>query len=63
MPTVIALDVSLSMTREVPATNNNTNEDPITYHQLAVHGINELLTYLSKHSKLEFVMLVSTVKK
>lgn len=59
MPTVIALDVSLSMTREVPAANNS-NEEGLTYHQLAVQGINEFLSYLSKHSKLEFVCLVST---
>jgi hypothetical protein len=55
MPTVIALDVSLSMTRYVP---NQPNDESLTYHQLAVQGINNLLDYLSKNAKLEFVSLV-----
>ena len=56
MPTVIALDVSLSMTRMVPTHNG---EESYTYHQLAVHGIQQFLDYLTVHSKLEFVSLVS----
>lgn len=59
MPTIIALDVSLSMTRIVPAATNKLNEENITYHQLAVQGINQFLTYLTSHSKLEYVSLVS----
>jgi len=56
MPTVIVVDVSLSMTR--PVILPDTGE---TYscHQLAVCGINVLLDYLAVHSKLEFVSLVS----
>lgn len=57
MPTIIALDVSLSMTKSVPASVNN--DETVTYHQLAVQGINEFLNYLTKNSKLEYVALVS----
>lgn len=57
MPTIIALDVSLSMTRAVPATSNEEN---LTYHQLAVQGINQFLNYLTTTSKLEYISLVST---
>lgn len=60
MPTIIALDVSLSMTRAVPvAATNGTNDENITYSQLAIQGINEFLNYLTKNSKLEHVSLVS----
>lgn len=53
MPTVIALDVSLSMSRFV-----STSDEEITYHQLAVAGINHFLDYLAENSKLEQVCLV-----
>lgn len=59
MPTLIALDVSLSMTRAVPVATNNPNDENITYNQLAIQGINEFLNYLTKNSKLEHVALVS----
>lgn len=62
MPTIIALDVSLSMTRAVPVTTNGTNgtnDENITYNQLAIQGINEFLNYLTNNSKLEHVALVS----
>lgn len=59
MPTIIALDVSLSMTRTVPVASNGTNDENITYHQLAIQGIDEFLNYLTKNSKLEYVSLVS----
>lgn len=55
MPTIIALDCSLSMLRQVQYNNEN-----MTYHQLAKIGINNFLDYLSTYSKLEFVSLVST---
>lgn len=61
MPTVIALDVSLSMRRPIlgsVSTENNQNE-LLTRHHLAVHGINALLHYLQANSKLEFVALVN----
>ncbi|XP_031617917.1 integrator complex subunit 14 [Contarinia nasturtii] len=58
MPTIIALDVSLSMTRAVPVATNGTNDDNITYSQLAIQGINEFLNYLTKNSKLEHVSLL-----
>lgn len=57
MPTVIALDVSLSMTRQLPGKNN----DETTFHQLALKAINHFLDYLTSNSKLEFVSLVSTI--
>lgn len=53
MPTVILLDVSLSMTKQIP-------EKSETYHQLAKKAIKQFLDYLSTQSKqLEFVSLVS----
>lgn len=58
MPTIIALDVSLSMTKTVPITTNGTHDENITYIQLAIQGINEFLNYLTKNSKLEYVSLV-----
>lgn len=61
MPTVIALDVSLSMRRPIlgsVSSESNQNEQ-LTRHHLAVHGINALLHYLQTNSKLEFVALVS----
>lgn len=59
MPTVIALDVSLSMRRLVlggDTKENLLNEQ--TRHHLAIHGINTILNYLQNHAKLEFVSLV-----
>lgn len=56
MPTIVVLDVSLSMTRLIPG---QSDEQVITYHQLAVQGINQFLDYLSSTSKLEYVSLVS----
>jgi hypothetical protein len=55
MPTVIVVDVSLSMTRPVilPETGETYNRQ-----HLAVCGISTLLDYLAIHSKLEFVSLV-----
>lgn len=58
MPTIIALDVSLSMTRMIPAPPGQNNEELTTYHQFAVRGINQFLTYLSNNSKLEYVCLL-----
>lgn len=56
MPTVIVLDVSLSMTR--PLLLNDGNET--TRKHLAEIGISAFLDQLSIHSKLEFISLVST---
>ena len=39
---------------------NNQNEQ-LTRHHLAVHGINALLHYLQVNSKLEFVALVNAL--
>lgn len=59
MPTIIALDVSLSMTKSVPIASNGAHDENITYTQLAIQGINDFLNYLTKNSKLEYVSLVS----
>lgn len=62
MPTIIAVDVSLSMTRPVPVAASGVGpsaEDGLTYHHMAVQGVNAILDYLAKHSRLEFVSLVS----
>ncbi|KAK6624424.1 hypothetical protein RUM44_011283 [Polyplax serrata] len=56
MPTIILLDVSLSMIRPV---NQAESGESYTILQLAVHGINFLLDYLAVHLKLEFVSLVT----
>ncbi|XP_035733995.1 integrator complex subunit 14-like [Vespa mandarinia] len=62
MPTVIALDVSLSMRRPVTigstGNSDNSQSEQLTRHHLAIHGINALLHYLQTNSKLEFVSLV-----
>lgn len=59
MPTVIALDVSLSMRRPVVGSDQNASQvDQVTRHHLAVQGINALIDYLQVNSKLEFVALV-----
>lgn len=55
MPTVILLDVSLSMTKQIP------DKVDLTFHQLAKKAIKQFLDYLSTQSKqLEFVSLVSS---
>ena len=54
MPTVIALDMSLSMLRNV-----RCGSGMLSYHQMAVHLINEFLDYLAVNAKLEYVSLVS----
>lgn len=55
MPTIILLDVSLSMTRPVHLADGGET----TRKQLAILGINAFLDHLSIHSKLEFISLVS----
>lgn len=57
MPTVIALDVSLSMSR--PVLLPDAGEEYQRKH-LANHGINTFLDYLSSSYKLEFVSLVGS---
>lgn len=56
MPTVILLDVSLSMTRPVQI---GEGFETITRKQLAEIGINAFLDHLSIHSKLEFISLMA----
>ncbi|CAD6999932.1 integrator complex subunit 14 [Ceratitis capitata] len=56
MPTIIALDVSLSMQRQIPG---RSEENALTYHQLAIKGISQLLEHLSVTSKLEYVSLIT----
>ena len=58
MPTVILLDVSLSMSR--PVAMPETTEEFQRRH-LAIHGINAFLDYCATHTKLEFISLVSIV--
>ncbi|XP_066142418.1 integrator complex subunit 14 [Euwallacea fornicatus] len=55
MPTVILLDVSLSMTRSEQLTDGTET----TRKQLAINGINAFLDHLSVHSKLEFISLMA----
>ena len=59
MPTVLLLDVSLSMNRPLPgAVVSSPVADVNTYCHLAVRGINSMLDYLAANNKLEFVSLV-----
>lgn len=58
MPTVIALDVSLSMSQ--PVVLPDVTEEYQRKH-LANHGINAFLDYLGSFYKLEFVSLVSNI--
>ncbi|XP_037809928.1 integrator complex subunit 14 [Lucilia sericata] len=56
MPTIIALDTSLSMQRTIPG---RSEENALTYHQLALKGISQLLEHLAATSKLEFAALLT----
>ena len=62
MPTVIALDVSLSMCRPITASfSRDTPEDEIpTRKKLAVQAVHQFLDHLSAHCKLEYVAMVSS---
>ncbi|KAJ8925819.1 hypothetical protein NQ315_009669 [Exocentrus adspersus] len=59
MPTVILLDVSLSMTRPVQLSDGTES----IRKQLAEIGINAFLDHLSVHSKLEFISLKEHLSK
>ncbi|XP_011498230.1 PREDICTED: von Willebrand factor A domain-containing protein 9 [Ceratosolen solmsi marchali] len=61
MPTVLALDVSLSMRRPVVGANvgEGLQAEQLTRHHLAIQGISTILHYLQSHSKLEFVALIA----
>ncbi|XP_026764244.2 integrator complex subunit 14 isoform X1 [Galleria mellonella] len=56
MPTVVLLDVSLSMSRPVPTSDTTENHTRLT---IASTAINTFLDYLSVHAKLEYVALVT----
>lgn len=55
MPTIIALDVSLSMAYKV---SGYESSEKFSRLQLAAHAVNILLDYLTLHSKLEYVAIV-----
>lgn len=57
MPTVLALDVSLSMSRPV---QGETNAEEYSRKNLAINGLSSLL---DQFSKLEFTSLVSKIQK
>ena len=64
MPTVILLDVSLSMSRPVggdtPGQNNDDDVVEVMLRKnLAAQGCNLLLDHFAQHCKLEFSSLVS----
>lgn len=64
MPTIIALDASISMTRPVSFVNIDESKDDtiVNYHSLAIAGINSLLDYIEgTYSRLEFISLVSGI--
>jgi len=59
MPTVIALDVSLSMCRSIGCNLDVPEDDIPTRKTLAIEAVNQFLDHISAHCKLEFVSLVS----
>ena len=63
MPTVILLDVSLSMSRGVDISSPSPDDDEVEplplRKDLAAHGCNILLDHFTQHCKLEFASLVS----
>lgn len=59
MPTIIALDCSLSMSRIVSTQVGEETEVKISRKQLAHEACYELLEYLSKRIKLEYTALLS----
>ncbi|KAI8478996.1 PREDICTED: von Willebrand factor A domain-containing protein 9-like [Branchiostoma belcheri] len=54
MPTVILLDLSLSMTRPIVSGDNDFQRK-----HLAIQGVSTLLDYLAAHNRLEFTALVA----
>ncbi|KAH9518396.1 Integrator complex subunit 14 [Bulinus truncatus] len=56
MPTVIALDVSLSMSCSVSLPEST---EEYQRRHIAIHGINSFLDYLTANYKLEFVSLIA----
>ena len=65
MPTIIALDLSLSMLRPASSsaaaaavTDVDVDEEPQTLFDLAKIGIRSFLNYLEKNSRLEFVSII-----
>lgn len=57
MPTILALDVSLSMSRPV----KTDSSDDFSRKNLAIHGLSTLLDHFTSHCKLEFTSLVRSV--
>lgn len=55
MPTVLALDVSLSMSRPVQMADC---AEEYQRRNLAIHGIETLVDYMTQNCKLEFTSLV-----
>ncbi|KAK3917692.1 Integrator complex subunit 14 [Frankliniella fusca] len=56
MPTIVLLDVSLSMARPVSVPDSGETYSRL---QLAIHGINTLLDYFNVYTRLEFVSLLT----
>ncbi|KAL9930827.1 integrator complex subunit 14 isoform 1-T1 [Glossina fuscipes fuscipes] len=56
MPTIIALDISISMQRVIAG---RSEELALTYHQLALKGISQFLEHLGAAAKLEYVALIT----
>ncbi|XP_077989090.1 integrator complex subunit 14-like [Glandiceps talaboti] len=54
MPTIVLVDVSLSMARPLPPTDGG---EEYQRRNLANHGITSLLEYIATHSRLEFTAL------
>ncbi|XP_063600703.1 integrator complex subunit 14-like [Penaeus indicus] len=62
MPTVILLDVSLSMSRSVDVSTPSQSEEVERLElrkDLAAHGCHSLLDHFAQHCKLEFACLIS----
>ena len=62
MPTLLVVDVSLSMSRHVSSLPPDDDATPLQRRNLAIHGVNAFLDCLTAQSKLEFVALVTSPK-
>ena len=58
MPTVVLLDVSLSMTKPVSAPIPDSNVEETTRRHLAQIGLSHLFDYIALNDKLEFTAFV-----
>lgn len=59
MPTVVLMDVSLSMTRPVVLDGSSSSSEEFQRKNLAVHGLNMLFEHMASSYRLEFTALMA----